>query len=134
MGLMNSGQQVGAVRTLHNVLERDPRAMALAVVLEVLGLVRAQRRRARDRRRLVFASADDGQHWVCVLDSDGVLGDHRMTRNVARFSWCSDGRWPAGVLKLSSDWPALSMRAGADVLALRYGPAGHATTCAEVLR
>jgi hypothetical protein len=125
---------VRTARAPEGVAGPAERAAALAVVLEVLGLVRAQRRRARDRRRLVFASADDGARWVCVLDSDGVLGDRRMTRNVARFAWCSSGRWPAGVLKLSSDWPSLSMRAGADVLMLRYGPAGHATTCAEVSR
>lgn len=120
MALMNSGQQVGAVRTPHNVLERDPRAMALAVVLEVLVLVKAQRRRARDRRRLVFASADDGARWVCVLDSDGTFGDHRMTRNIARFSWCSSGQWPDQV-RHASDFPALFVRTGADVLMLRYG-------------
>ncbi len=84
-------------------------------------MVRAQHRRARGRHRLVFASADDGAHWVAVLDSTGRMADKRITRNVARFAACADGRWPADALILPADTPSIAAAAGADVLALRYG-------------
>jgi len=99
----------------------DERLHLLAVVADVLGQVRAQHRRARGRQRLVFASADGGQHWVVLLDSTGRMGDKRITRNVARFAACADGRWPADSIILPADTPTLAAAAGADVLALRYG-------------
>ena len=88
-----------------------------AALVEALGLVRAQRRRARGRRRLVFSSADDGAHWVALLDSTGRMADRRITRNVARFGACADGRWPADALILPGDTP--------DTLAARVLIAEH---------
>jgi len=99
----------------------DERARRGAALVEALGLVRAQRRRARGRRRLVFASADDGAHWVILLDSTGRMGDKRITRAVGRFAACADGRWPADSIILPAATPTLAAAAGADVLMLRYG-------------
>lgn len=98
----------------------DERARALAVVAEVLGLLRSQRRRARGRRRVLLASADGGAHVVALFDSAGRMADKRITRNVARFAACADGRWPADALPLPADTGALLRANGADVLELIY--------------
>ena len=99
----------------------DERARLLAIVADVIGLLRAQRRRARQQRRVLLASADGGAHVVALFDSDGVLGDKRITRNVARFSSCANGRWPAGAVRMPGDTGALMRANGIDVLELIYG-------------
>lgn len=102
----------------------------LAIVVEVLGLLRAQRRRARHQRRVLLASADGGAHVVALFDSAGRMGDRRITRLVARFAGCANGRWPAGAMVLPGDTGGLLRRDGVDVLELIYGrenpsPAGR---------
>lgn len=95
----------------------------LAIVVEVLGLLRAQRRRARHQRRVLLASADGGAHVVALFDSVGELADRRITRNVARFAICANGRWPAGAMVLPGDTGGLLRRDGVDVLEMIYGQA-----------
>ena len=89
----------------------------LAIVVEVLGLLRAQ------RRRVLLASADGGAHVVVLVDSAGRMGDRRITRLVARFAGCANGRWPAGAMVLPGDTGGLLRRDGVDVLELIYGQA-----------
>ena len=101
----------------------DERTRVLAIVVEVLGLLRAQRRRARHQRRVLLASADGGAHVVALVDSAGRMADRRITRNVARFSGCANGRWPAGAMVLPGDTGGLLRRDGVDVLELIYGKA-----------
>ena len=111
----------------------DERTRVLAIVVEVLGLLQAQRRRARHRRRVLLVSADDGAHVVVLFDSAGRMGDRRITRNVARFSGCANGRWPAGAMVMPGDTGGLLRRDGVDVLELIYGQAQKAVVAMDVL-